>query len=60
MDVTPSTSKGTQGQQQLPQAHVNHSSGHSLRPLSNIIEDEVDQQLWKQNGKIQRKRDEKL
>ncbi|KAK0095656.1 hypothetical protein PV326_007743 [Microctonus aethiopoides] len=30
------------------------------RPLANVVEDEVDQHLWKLDGKIQRKRDEKL
>jgi hypothetical protein len=30
------------------------------RSLPNVIEDEVDEQLWKLDGKIQRKRDEKL
>lgn len=51
MDVTPSTSKGTLGQQS--------TASKSSRPLSNTVEDEVDQQLWKVNGKIERKRDEK-
>ncbi|KAK2581786.1 hypothetical protein KPH14_002264 [Odynerus spinipes] len=32
----------------------------SLRSLPNVVEDEVDEQLWKLDGKIQRKRDEKL
>lgn len=50
MDVTPSTSKGPQGQ------HVNNFS----RTVVSAVEDEVDQQLWKLDGKIQRKRDEKL
>jgi hypothetical protein len=50
MDVTPSTSK----------AQVQLTINNSLRPLSNVTEDDVDQQLWKQNGKIERKRDEKL
>ncbi|XP_011497718.1 PREDICTED: nuclear protein localization protein 4 homolog isoform X2 [Ceratosolen solmsi marchali] len=48
MDVTPSTSK------------VQQVVNSSLRSLANSFEDEVDQQLWKQNGKIQRKRDEKF
>ncbi|XP_012271520.1 nuclear protein localization protein 4 homolog isoform X2 [Orussus abietinus] len=30
------------------------------RSLSTVVEDKVDQQLWKLNGKIQRKRDEKF
>lgn len=51
MDVTPSTSKVSQGQ---------HTTNNSLRPLSNVVEDEVDQQLWKLDGKIQRKRVDKL
>lgn len=38
---------------------VNHTSNAS-RPLPNVVEDEVDEQLWKLDGKIQRKRDEKL
>ncbi|XP_015190103.1 PREDICTED: nuclear protein localization protein 4 homolog isoform X3 [Polistes dominula] len=32
----------------------------ALRSLPNVVEDEVDEQLWKLDGKIQRKRDEKL
>lgn len=51
MDVTPSTSKGSQGQPLV---------NNSMRPLSTSAEEEVDQQLWKLDGKIQRKRDEKL
>ncbi|XP_031788253.1 nuclear protein localization protein 4 homolog isoform X2 [Nasonia vitripennis] len=51
MDVTPSTSKGSQGQQ---------TTNNFLRPLSNVVEDEVDQQLWKLDGKIQRKRVDKF
>lgn len=38
---------------------TNRTSGPS-RSLSNIVENDVDEQLWKQDGKIQRKRDEKL
>ncbi|XP_058797778.1 nuclear protein localization protein 4 homolog isoform X2 [Phymastichus coffea] len=51
MDITPSTSKGPPGQPIM---------NNSARPLSTPVEDEVDQQLWKLNGKIQRKRDEKF
>ena len=50
MDAIPSTSRNYQ-----PQAVTNSS-----RSLVNVIEDEVDQQLWKLDGKIQRKKDEKL
>ncbi|XP_035743841.1 nuclear protein localization protein 4 homolog isoform X2 [Vespa mandarinia] len=32
----------------------------SLRSLPNVPEDDIDEQLWKLDGKIQRKRDEKL
>ncbi|XP_015125165.1 nuclear protein localization protein 4 homolog isoform X1 [Diachasma alloeum] len=49
MEVTPSTSRGTSGRPTV-----------TARPLANVDEDEVDQQLWKMDGKIQRKRDEKL
>ncbi|KAJ8683153.1 hypothetical protein QAD02_018945 [Eretmocerus hayati] len=51
MDVTPSTSKGPQMQQTLIT---------SSKPPTPAVEDEVDQQLWKINEKIQRKRDEKF
>lgn len=51
MDATPSTSRLSQGST----AVVNVP-----RPLANVTEDEVDQQLWKLDGKIQQKRDEKL
>jgi len=30
------------------------------RSLPSVVEDDVDEQLWKLDGKIQRKRDEKL
>lgn len=30
------------------------------RSLPNVVEEDVDEQLWKLDGKIQRKRDEKL
>lgn len=32
----------------------------SFRSLPNVVEDDIDEQLWKLDGKIQRKRDEKL
>ena len=49
MDVTPGTSRvGPSGQP------------GTVRSLTNVAEDEVDQQLWKLDGKIQRKRDPKL
>lgn len=38
---------------------TNRTSGLS-RSLTNVVEDDVDEQLWKLDGKIQRKRDEKL
>ncbi|XP_011151606.1 nuclear protein localization protein 4 homolog isoform X2 [Harpegnathos saltator] len=38
---------------------TNRTSGLS-RSLPNIVENDVDEQLWKLDGKIQRKRDEKL
>lgn len=38
---------------------TNRTSGLS-RTLTNVVEDDVDEQLWKLEGKIQRKRDEKL
>jgi len=37
----------------------NRSSGPS-RSLPNVVENDIDEQLWKLDGKIQRKRDEKL
>lgn len=33
---------------------------NTSRSVPNVVEDEVDEQLWKLDGKIQRKRDEKL
>ncbi|KAG7209636.1 hypothetical protein KM043_011283 [Ampulex compressa] len=36
------------------------STNRTSRTAPNVVEDEVDEQLWKINGKIQRKRDEKL
>lgn len=50
MEAIPSTSRNSQAQI-VP---------NSSRSLTTVIEDEVDQQLWKLDGKIQRKRDEKL
>lgn len=38
---------------------TNRSSGIS-RSLSSVVENDIDEQLWKLDGKIQRKRDEKL
>ncbi|KYM92095.1 Nuclear protein localization protein 4 like protein [Atta colombica] len=38
---------------------TNRSSGSS-RSLPNVVENDIDEQLWKMDGKIQRKRDEKL
>ena len=38
---------------------TNRSSGPS-RSLPNVVENDIDEQLWKLDGKIQRKRDEKL
>ncbi|XP_033213216.1 nuclear protein localization protein 4 homolog isoform X1 [Belonocnema kinseyi] len=50
MEAIPSTSRNSQAQI-VP---------NSSRSLTTVIEDEVDQQLWKLDGKIQRKRDEKF
>ncbi|XP_051158551.1 nuclear protein localization protein 4 homolog [Leptopilina boulardi] len=50
MDVTPSTSRTSQVQPVI----------NSSRSSTNVVEDEVDLQLWKLDGKIQRKRDEKF
>ncbi|XP_025602595.2 nuclear protein localization protein 4 homolog isoform X4 [Athalia rosae] len=50
MEMSPSTSRVSQGS----------SAMNSVRPLANVTEDEVDQKLWKMDGKIQQKRDEKL
>ena len=50
MEAIPSTSRNSQS------LVVPNSS----RSLVTVLEDEVDQQLWKLDGKIQRKRDEKL
>lgn len=52
MDITPSTSRGP------PMAKV--TSLNSSKSFSAVVEDEVDQLLWKLDGKIQRKRDDKL
>lgn len=38
---------------------TNRSSSIS-RSLSSVAENDIDEQLWKLDGKIQRKRDEKL
>ncbi|XP_057323162.1 nuclear protein localization protein 4 homolog isoform X2 [Microplitis mediator] len=55
MDVTPSTSKG------LPSTSTAVASVPvTVRPVTNLEIDDVDEQLWKMDGKIQRKRDEKL
>lgn len=55
MDVTPSTSKG------LPSTSTAVASVPvTVRPITNLEIDDVDEQLWKMDGKIQRKRDEKL
>ncbi|XP_034939345.1 nuclear protein localization protein 4 homolog isoform X2 [Chelonus insularis] len=51
MDVTPSTSKSSS---------TTSVTAVNARPLTNVDEDDVDQQLWKMDGKIQRKRDKKL
>lgn len=37
-----------------------HSSMNIVFPNNQIVEDEVDQQLWKSDGKVRRKRDPKL
>ncbi|XP_015608154.1 nuclear protein localization protein 4 homolog [Cephus cinctus] len=50
MEVVPSTSQGSQGQFPIS----------AFRSSSNVVEDDVDQQLWKLDGQIQRKRDEKF
>ncbi|KAL0108495.1 hypothetical protein PUN28_015203 [Cardiocondyla obscurior] len=39
---------------------TNRSSGISRPSLSNVVENDIDEQLWKLDGTIQRKRDEKL
>lgn len=53
MDVGPSTSSGISYSRPV-------SSGTGSRTNSSIKEDEVDQQLAKLDGKIERKRDDKL
>lgn len=50
MEVVPSTSRGSQS----------HVAVGTSRSLTSVTEDDVDQQLWKLDGKIQQKRDEKL
>ncbi|XP_014476067.1 PREDICTED: nuclear protein localization protein 4 homolog isoform X2 [Dinoponera quadriceps] len=61
---TPSTSNATDNISAEPGSldttgSTNRTSGLS-RSLPNVIENDVDEQLWKLDGKIQRKRDEKL
>ncbi|XP_075231078.1 nuclear protein localization 4 isoform X1 [Lycorma delicatula] len=61
----PSTSSSREGSYSLPQAADNRSSSSIARQSrqstgSLVVEDEIDQVLWKQDGKVQRKRDEKL
>ncbi|XP_032686313.1 nuclear protein localization protein 4 homolog isoform X3 [Odontomachus brunneus] len=61
---TPSTSSTTDNISTEPRSmdttgSTNRTSGLS-RSLPNVVENDVDEQLWKQDGKIQRKRDEKL
>lgn len=53
IDVGPSTSSGVTYSRPA-------SSGAGTRPNINVKEDEVDLQLAKLDGKIERKRDEKL
>ena len=61
---TPSTSNATVNASQEPgpadTAAATNRRTNASRSLPNIVEDEVDEQIWKLDGKIQRKRDEKL
>ncbi|XP_043262002.1 nuclear protein localization protein 4 homolog [Colletes gigas] len=41
-------------------ATIANRNTNATRFVPNVVEDEVDEQLWKLDGKIQRKRDEKL
>ncbi|XP_043280769.1 nuclear protein localization protein 4 homolog [Venturia canescens] len=50
MDITPSTSRTS----------MTAGPPGTNRSVASVVEDEVDQELWKLDGKIQRKRDEKL
>lgn len=52
MDITPSTSRGPFRAKQF---NANASKSSTM-----VVEDEVDQLLWKLDGKIRRKRDDKL
>ncbi|CAH1116427.1 unnamed protein product [Phaedon cochleariae] len=57
-DSTPSTSSASSSTR--PIISSNNSSSSSSRPSNSIKEDEVDLQLMKLDGKIERNRDEKL
>ncbi|XP_075231079.1 nuclear protein localization 4 isoform X2 [Lycorma delicatula] len=60
----PSTSSSREGSYSLPQADNRSSSSIARQSRQStgslVVEDEIDQVLWKQDGKVQRKRDEKL
>ncbi|KZC07238.1 Nuclear protein localization protein 4 like protein, partial [Dufourea novaeangliae] len=53
----PSTSSASVNK---PQAGPTNRNNNGSKSVPNIVEDEVDEQLWKLDGKIQRRRDEKL
>jgi hypothetical protein len=62
----PSTSSGVPQSNNTPSVSVDSTELPSVQTQSNLRqsftlqEDEVDLQLWKLDGKVQRKRDEKL
>ncbi|XP_078044358.1 nuclear protein localization 4 isoform X2 [Augochlora pura] len=61
---TPSTSSACDDPLQeigpIKVAASKNRNTNAFKSVTNIVEDEVDEQLWKMDGKIQRKRDEKL